>query len=1142
MAVDVALLGPLAVSVDGADATPTAPKERMLLALLAMRADMVVPDEQLVEDIWPELDVVRGRHVLQVRIAALRKLLGAAGVGDVILKRGGGYVLALRAETLDARRFEMLVAQAAASAGQGSHDTAAELLREALGLWRGDALVDVDSCLRLRAEATRYRELRLGALESRITADLACGRHRTVIAELEGLIATHRYREPLSQLAALALYRCGRQADALEVCNRIRNALREELGLDPGPALRELEQAILQQRSELDAPVIRRAPSNLPGLLEQARTEQLIARQPELAVLKQLFLAVGSAGEPRLALIQGEAGIGKTRLVAELAVELATQGALVLAGRCDEEPLASYQPFREAFRAAGTQPLVAALQSIDPADRQELARLDPSLAPSRSMVGDGNLFQLFEAVAALLGALAHAAPILLVIEDLHWADRSTQRLLAHIVSHPTCGGVLIAATARPDGVAPGASALLRRPERVEHLHLSGLKPTEIEALISALLDDEPEADVTSAVHRASGGNPLYAREIVRHVRDSGRVSLTRVLSVPPELETIILRRAERLGPETAQVLTAAAVLGQVFSLDVLGATTGQDADSVLDALAPAVTAGLLTETAPDQFAFSHAVVRDALNRSMLASRRNRLHARAAAHLESVAPDRLAKAVEHLREAGDLVEPAHLVSVLTRAAEQAFQAVAYDEAAELFALAVEAGPVAGLYTKELARLQLRQGIAREATGDPQGKEAIRLAALYASEVGEPELFAEGALAFARMPLMVTNADPATVALLEKALDELGSLELPVRARIGSRLAYELFWEVGDRRAKLASESLQLARRIGDPGTLAAVLADRRYDAGWIDLEQWLAESRDILRLATVAGDRELTWHGGYCCVNSLTLLGQFDQALVELALLTETAAELRRPRMQWWTKSAAASLRITRGEFVVGERLAYEACAFGEGAGDADATATLLAQVYTLAWLRGLLAEVVDVIGDYAEQNPLNIIAHVAHAHALAHCGRHAEAAAALKQFTKNGFEGLPVNINWYANVALLAETAFVLEDGKIAAALLPLIAPHHKLTIDLGASSAFMGPMARYLGQILAATNQLDLAVDSLQEAVERADESGSGPWATLARNDLVTVLRQRNSTGDMNRADDVEAIALATAARLGMGDLSSRA
>lgn len=1127
MAVEVSLLGPLAVSVDGADATPTAPKERMLFALLALQAGSVVSDEQLIEDVWPELDAIRGRRVLQVRITALRKLLHNAG--DVLLKRGTGYVLESPPVTLDVRRFEDAVRRAEERATHGDHEAAADGLRQALGFWRGDAFVDVDGCLTLEAEAARYRELRLGALESRVNADLMCGRHRSVIAELEGLVATHRYREDLWELTALALYRCGRQADALRVCATIRASLSTDLGLDPGPGLRKMEQAILEQRSELDGPVTSRGKARTPALLEQARTHPLVGRRAELATLT-------SAQSKRLAIVRGEAGIGKTRLVAELAATLAAGGASVLAGRCDEEPLSSFQPFREAFRATGAEQLEHALRSLAPADRAELGRLDPSLGGGRVLSGDGDRFQLYEAVADLLGALADSSPVVLVIEDLHWADRSTHRLLAHLVNHPACRGLFIVATTRPDGTSV-SDELLRHPERVEQLQLQALTAWEVGALLQG---DTPE-DVARAVHQASGGNPLYAREILRHVGESGALSLTRVLAVPRELETIILKRAERLGPETARTLTAAAVLGQSFAVELLSVACEQAPAKVIDALEPAVTAGLLLESGGDTFTFGHAVVRNALDRSMLDARRARLHARAAAHLERTRPGHLAEAADHLREAGTLAAPQDLVRVLTGAAEQAFRGVAYDEAVELFVHALDAGGRAGLPQSELARLQLRCGIAREAAGDPDGKEAIRTAALAASDAGEPELFAHGALAFARMPLVVTGADPATVDLLEKTLAQLGDAEVPARARVASRLAYELFWEPGDKRERLAKESLDLARRIGDPATLAAVLADRRYDAGWTDLEQWLTESREILRLATVAADRELTWQGGYCCVNSLVLLGRFEEAKSELAMLTESAEELRRPRMQWWTTVAAASLRIAQGDFAEGERLSTEACQLGERTNDPDATPILLEQFYTLCLLQGRLDDVVDAVGAYAEQTPLSRIAHIAHGHALAHCGREAEATQKLASFAEHGFTDLPININWYANAALLGETAHLLGDARASRALIPLLTPQQALTIDVGASSTFMGPMSRYLGLVLATAGQLDAAVDALRDAVDRAHASRTPPWTALARNDLARILRLRGTVNDKGEAEELESVAHADAVRLGMGSLAAR-
>jgi tetratricopeptide (TPR) repeat protein len=240
-------------------------------------------------------------------------------------------------------------------------------------------------------------------------------------------------------------------------------------------------------------------------------------------------------------------------------------------------------------------------------------------------------------------------------------------------------------------------------------------------------------------------------------------------------------------------------------------------------------------------------------------------------------------------------------------------------------------------------------------------------------------------------------------------------------------------------------------------------------------------------------------------------------------------------------AAAASLRIARGDFGEGERLANEACALGERAGDLDATTGLLKQFYTLCWMRGCLEDVVDAVAAYADENPLSIVAHVAQTHALAHCGRFEEASACLDQLSAKGFDQLPVNINWYANAGLLAETAALLGDERRAAALVPLLAPHRALTIDVGGSSTFMGPMARYLGQVLATTGRLDEAVEALNEAIERAEASGTVPWATLARHDLAGVLRRRAAGTDLAVAGALEAVAIAEAARLGMGDLARR-
>ena len=232
------MLGPLEVVINGVDVTPLAPKERALLALLVIRRGRVVGADRLMEELWPALAPDRARRVLQVRVAALRKLLGAADAASLLELVSPGYRLAIADEDVDEHRFFELVDQARGRAAAGDPAEASAMLRDALSLWRGKPLADVQACVRLEAEAARLGEARLGAIEDRIDADLACGRHPTVACELDALVVSHPLRERLWAQRILALYRCGRQAEALRACAEIRDRLHGELGVEPGPALR----------------------------------------------------------------------------------------------------------------------------------------------------------------------------------------------------------------------------------------------------------------------------------------------------------------------------------------------------------------------------------------------------------------------------------------------------------------------------------------------------------------------------------------------------------------------------------------------------------------------------------------------------------------------------------------------------------------------------------------------------------------------------------------------------------------------------------------------------------------------------------------------------------------------------------------
>src|SRR3954469_628809 len=311
-AMDIRVLGPVEASVAERPVVLRAAKQRAVLAMLALDANHTVSMDRLIEGLWGEHPPASASKLVQQHISQLRKML--ADDGAPIVTRGRGYELMISPDDVDALRFTRLVAQGAG--------------REALTLWRGQALGDVADEPFAAEEIRRLDELRLGALEQAVDADLAAGRHREVAAEFAALVTEHPLRERLHAQRMLALYRCGRQADALEVYRQARAVLVEQIGVEPGPELRELHAAVLRQDRSLDAPV----QAVLPPELE--RGPPLAGRTAELERLRAAWRRV-RRGRGCTLVLSGIEGIGRTRLAAELAAEAREDGALVLYGEGD---------------------------------------------------------------------------------------------------------------------------------------------------------------------------------------------------------------------------------------------------------------------------------------------------------------------------------------------------------------------------------------------------------------------------------------------------------------------------------------------------------------------------------------------------------------------------------------------------------------------------------------------------------------------------------------------------------------------------------------------------------------------------------------------------------------------------------------
>jgi len=478
--VEFRILGPLEVEGAAGEIQLSGGKQRALLTLLLLNVNEVVPAGRLIDLLWADGAPAVAAKALQVHVSRLRRALG---LEDVVQTRPGGYLLALDAESFDLLRFEKLAASGRDLLAKGDIPAATDALADALALWRGAPLAEFASEPFARPEIDRLEELYLGTIEARLDADLALGGHTALVGELEGLVARHPLRERLRGQLMLVLYRCGRQAEALQAYRDARRALVDELGIEPGKALQELEQAILRHDPALDAPG--------PAAARPGRRAAgiFVGRESELAELSQA-LDDAVAGRGRLFLVSGESGVGKTRLADELASRAKEAGARVLWGRCSKRPGAPpYWPWTQALRSLGED--VPALNAT---------------------VDEGQRFRLFADTAAGLRHAATRQPVLVVLDDLHHADQLSLLLLEFVAGELAEMHVALVGTYVDSADAPVELTTLVDHSAHHLLRLGPLAPGDVARfleLAGAARDD------AARVHAETGGSPRLVWRLVR---------------------------------------------------------------------------------------------------------------------------------------------------------------------------------------------------------------------------------------------------------------------------------------------------------------------------------------------------------------------------------------------------------------------------------------------------------------------------------------------------------------------------------------------------------------------------------------------------------------------------------------------------
>ena len=527
---EVRVLGPLEVREDDEQLALGGLKQRALLAILALHANEVVSTDRLIDELWGAEAPQTAAKSLQVHVSQLRKVLEpnrrSGEAGELLCTQSPGYLLRLDPEQLDIERFKRLYDEGREAMSKGNPETAAAKIGEALTLWRGAPLADLTYASFAQSEISRLEEMRLAALEDRIEADLQRGRHTAVIGDLERLIASEPLRERPRRQLMLALYRSGRQAEALEVYRRAHRSLVDGLGIEPGRELKELQAAILRQDPELDlrpATADRTQEAAIETAAAETPSESFVGRENELAEFQAAF-DEALAGRMSLFLIAGEPGIGKSRLADEATSLAEARGARVCWGRCWEAGGApAYWPWvqalREYIRTAEEgrvreqlEPNAADIAQMLP----ELHELFSDLPPPPSLDPEGARFRLFDSTASFLRAVGEFQPLVLVLDDLHAADEPSLLFLQFLARSLREARVVVVGAYRD--TEPRREALneavaeARREPITRHVRLGGLDEDEVAAVVELIGGTQPSEELATALYRRDGGeSPLRRR-------------------------------------------------------------------------------------------------------------------------------------------------------------------------------------------------------------------------------------------------------------------------------------------------------------------------------------------------------------------------------------------------------------------------------------------------------------------------------------------------------------------------------------------------------------------------------------------------------------------------------------------------------
>ncbi|MFS0898513.1 AfsR/SARP family transcriptional regulator [Mycolicibacterium litorale] len=1128
------MLGPLQVMhADGpVDIGP--PKQRAVLAVLLLAAGRVVSVDRLVDAVWGDDAPGSATAGLQAYISNLRRALrdgGQAQVASPIVRQPPGYFLAVEPGQLDLAVFTGFCAKAAAAVEGGVWDEALASADEALALWRGPLLADLADEPWVADEAAKAEQLRTDCLDARITALLALGRVPQALAAVAELRSAAPLADRGCWLHMLTLYRAGRVTDALEVYTRHAGLLDDELGVQPGREVRELQTAILRQAPELAA--WPRSPEwtgagevatpATPAVEHDATPVgpgrgALIGRDRELSVATGVLADV-AAGCARWLVLSGPAGIGKTRLAEEIAERVVDDGGDMVWVSCpDERATPPWWPMRQLVRALGA----------DPDDVLEVpADADPDTAR----------FRVYERIQTLLESAPRTLAV--VIDDVQWADTTSAACLAYVAGALRDRPVLMILTVRDGDHSAEVSRLVTtvaRGDRNRHVAVPALSTEDVAALANQVADDPVTEAEAAVLADRTGGNPFFVSEYARLPR-ADRVGN----EIPVAVKSVLDRRLAGLDPAAVQVLRTAAIIGDTLDSDavpVLARATGMDVDTLADYLDDAADERIVVSAhTGDGYAFAHGLLREHLVAGMPAPRRQRLHAKIADVLDgSTAEDALTRRAQHLIAAQPLVAADAVVQACRLAAEDATARWSSDIAARWWQAALDAYdrlPASSRSEEERDALTVSMLEAHSRAGRgrlvldtvaEQLGDAVRCGrAATAGRLASALLRASGG-----WPWLAPGHDPGVLlSLLERAAG-LAEADPAAGARVLAALAVgHCYHPDAAVSAGHLERAAQLAEATGDRDIVADVLMGRLITYSGVaayshEMLQWVAKLM-TLGHSRSREDRVIAHSVATMAAVNLTRIDVAERHLREgIAGSEELQLPVLRAQLRWME----AVLAVWRGDFAEAERHHRIAADVHEQTELYEAGSGLVAAVTLIREKGGPVEPGWPGLRADTESGGQGMVGLVHTALLTVDSGDEARAQALTRL---QEWAGKPYRAHvWTAlgHATLLAHLACDYGFVQFAPALLERLLPFVDRISEIG-QVGVVGPVALATARLYALTGDTERALTDLAAAEDIAARTGAAPSlmrCRLLRCELTTPGPQRQAAA---RALAVDADAL---------------